>query len=107
MIRLLDFLRLVCKGFSIRKAATMSQSDPTGDMVVLLAVFAFFAWIGLDSLNGWLDQRERHAVMQAEQQSKAKIEQLERVVLGCLQDGVIAIDGIAHECRPVSLKVKI
>lgn len=107
MIRLLDFLRLLAKGFSVRKAATMSQTDPVGDIVVLLAVCCFFAWIGLDSLNGWLDQREQRAATQAEQQSKAKIEQLERVVLGCLQDGVIAIDGIAHECRPVSLEVKI
>lgn len=38
---------------------------------------------------------------------KQRADKLERIVISCLQSGVIAIDGTVHECRPVSLGVKL
>jgi hypothetical protein len=106
MTRLFNFMRLR-KTFTDRTAARLAEQDPLGDKVVLVAMLVLFAWLGLDSINGYLNQRDQRTASHAVRHSAADIERLERVVVACLNGGAINVGGMAYECRAGSLGVKL
>ena len=107
MTRFISYLRRRADRLSHRAALGMANGDPLGDKVTLAAVLVVFAWLGLDSINGYLLHVEQQATTHAVKRSAAEIDRLERVIVQCLNGQPIAVGGVAFECKTGSLGVTL
>lgn len=107
MTRLFSYSKYRRLGFKVKPAYRMSENDPIGDKVVLIAVLLILAWLGLDAINGYLFGIQDQAAIRGQQSSLQKLEHLEKVMISCLQNGSMILEGVVHECRPTNMGVKL
>lgn len=107
MTRLFSYLQYRKLGFKVTSAFQLSEPNHFVDKIILGLTIFILASLSVGFIIGYLESITNQSAIQAERTSKQQLERLEKVVIGCLQNGTMSIEGVIHECRPVTLGVKL
>ena len=92
MSRLLSTLLNFHSGYSWKASNSISNQNKLSDCAAGMMVLIFFAWIGLDSFNEYVDAKvaERTTEMAVEMiDAQKKQEHAEKILVACMNGGAI------------------
>lgn len=103
MTRLFSYSKYRKQGFSARTARRLAEPSQFGDRAMLGLLLGILVAICFSLVANYIATREKVAA----QSTQNTVEHLEAILIGCLEKGTMVLDGVVHECRPVSLHLKV
>jgi hypothetical protein len=107
MIRVYDFLMLLKGGFSIKAAWLLSQRETVWNVVTYMILSFAAIILGISTAIASIEEVKKEAVVEASIDFNAKITKLENILISCLSNKPVVVDGIAAECKIQSLGIKL
>lgn len=93
--------------FSRRTSWRLAEQNELGDMVILVLTILVFLWLVGSTIYMVVDENKERAVQHAVKRVEAKTTKLENVMISCLNQRPISINGEIHECNTASLGVRL
>lgn len=107
MFRFSEYAKRRRQGFKHEADRLLSQGHYWGDVAVICCVIAALIVFSVSAAADAIEAGQQEAAQKATEHQSQVVEKLEKVIVSCLSNNVIKVDGVAFECKAQSLGVNL
>jgi ABC-type enterobactin transport system permease subunit len=105
-MKFIEYARRRKAGFSHKAASILSNRD-IGDAVAYALVCIALVFVALSTAAETIEEGRQESARRATAPFAVTVDRLEKLIVACLQGGVINVSGVAFECKAESLGIKL
>ena len=106
-MKLIEYARRRKAGFSHAAARAFLSQAHIGDTVIYTIACCVIVFFSLKTAAATIEQGQQDAADRATDIAAVTIDRLEKVVVSCLNNSVINVEGFAFTCKAESLEQKL